>query len=275
MKWPLLSLLALGTVFAAPQPPCKNVEHCPLQVSPDDCDLDLFRRNCQVSGSHLEFLYWTTVTNNLIYAQKMDQPAWGPANNGAEGAYQTSSYNIDPGFRLTQSFFRAPRYWEVAGSYTRLTARGEDSASAPSSATQFLTGAWPLPLMSQLTAATSSLHLNYNVADFYVNRVFNPNPHLRIRMIAGLTGTWLTQNWIIRYSDILNNTGRVRNTWSYWGCGLRFGMVGDWFWTDDIYLTAKATFAGVMGPYHNRSFQTTTALAAGYNSTLPIRNASY
>ncbi len=52
-------------------------------------------------------------------------------------------------------------------------------------------------------------------------------------------------------------------------------MMGDWFWTNDIYLTTKATLAGVMGPYHNRSSQTTTALAAGYNSTLPIRKASY
>ncbi len=198
MKWSFLSLLAFATAFGASEPPCKNLDYCPVQDSPDDCDLDLFRRNCQVSSSHLEFLYWSTVESDLIYAQKMNQPAWGPANNAVQGEYKTSSYNIDPGFRITQSFFRAPRYWEVWASYTRLTSRGENSASAPPSSTQFLTGAWPLPLMGPLNTAKSSLHLNYNVADFYIDRFFSPNPHLRVRMIAGLTAAWLDQNWTIR-----------------------------------------------------------------------------
>jgi hypothetical protein len=275
MKWTFFFLLAIGTAFGAQQTPC-NIEHCPAQkASTEDCDLDLFRRNCQVFSSHLEFLYWKTVESDLIYAQKMNHPAWGPANNAVQGTYQTSNFNIDPGFRLSLSFFRAPRYWELWAAYTRLTSRGTDSISAPSSATQFLTAAWPMPLMGQLSDATSSLHLNYNVADFYIDRYFNPNPHLRIRMIAGLTGTWLNQNWTIRYFDIANNTARVKSAWDFWGCGIRFGMAGDWFWTNDIYLTVKGTLAGLMGPYHNKTFQTTTALGAGYNSTLPIRDAGY
>ena len=279
MKLLLLSLLVLATAHAElkPQknkPVCKPIDHCPVEDTPDDCDLDLFRRNCQVYSSHFEFLFWKTVATDLIYAQKMNQPAWGPDNNGVQGAYKTSCYNIEPGFRISQSFFRATRFWEVWGSYTRLTARGERSTTPSSVPTEFITASWELPFMGPLQSATSSLHLNYNVADLFVDRLFYPNPHLRVRMIAGLTGTWLGQNWTSKYFD-LTNSSRIRNAWNYWGAGLRFGMTGDWYWTDNVYLTVKGTLAALAGSYHNRTRQTTTALAPGYNSTLPIRNASY
>jgi len=281
MRWILLSLLTLGTLYAdqKPQkqtkPACKPFEYCPVEPCTDDCDLDLFRRNCQVYSSHFEFLFWKTVATDLIYAQKMNQSAWGPDNNGIQGAYKTSCYHIEPGFRLSQSFFRATRYWELWGSYTRLTGRGSNSVSPSSIPAEFLTGAWELPFMGPLNSARSSLHLNYNVADFFADRMFQANPHLRIRMIAGLTGTWLGQNWVVNYSDISDVTARIRNAWNYWGCGMRFGMMADWFWTDDIYLTVKATLAAVMGSYHNRTRQTSSVLEPGYNSTLPIRDASY
>jgi len=280
MRRVLLFLLAITAVFGQPnppknKPPCKPIDHCPSEPDPYDCDLDLFRRNCQVYSSHLEFLFWKTVANDLIYAQKMNQSAWGPDNNGIQGAYNTSCYNIEPGFRLSQSFFRATRYWEIWWSYTRMTSRGENTTTASSVPTEFVTSAWELPFMSALSSAKSSLHLNYNVADMFIDRLFYPNPHLRVRMIAGLTGTWLGQNWTARYFDISNNSARIRNAWNYWGCGMRFGMTADWFWTEDIYFTVKGTLAALMGSYHNRTLQTSSVLAPGYNSTLPIRNASY
>ncbi len=277
MKWPFLSLLVLGTIFGddLQQASCQSTSITKKKTPEAAWDADLYHRDDQVVSAHLEFLYWKTLETDLIYAQKMSLPAWGPANNAVQGNYENSSFNIDPGFRVGVSFFRAPKFWEVYGSYTRLTSRGTNSIEAPNSSTQFLTAAWPVPLMSQLTSATSSLHLNYNVADFYVDRYFNPNPHLRLRLLGGLTGTWLDQNWTVKYTDTSSNTSRVQNSWSYWGCGLRFGVMADWFWTSNIYLTTKATVGGFMGPYHNRAYQTTTVLSSGYNSTLPIRDANY
>jgi len=275
MKWPLLSLLTAVTIFGnCAQPAAKNKVQQP--VSSED-NPDLFHPNNQVLSSHIEFLYWSAVEGALMYAQKMTQPAWSSgATNAVQGKYENSTYNIDPGLRVSMSFFRAPRFWEIWASYTRLTSRGESSAKAPSRPGEYLTSAWPVPAaIGSLTHANSSLHLNYNVTDFYVDRYFNPNPHLRVRMIAGLTGTWIEQNWAMKYFGSTGFTQSVRNHWTYWGCGMRFGLMGDWFWTNDIYLTARGTLGGFIGPYHNRAIQRTNSLDPTSNNALPIRDGDY
>jgi hypothetical protein len=287
MKWIFLCLIVVSTAFGdfsqmlslTKNPPPKTTSPAPEAVSPEEAlDANLFRPNDQVSETHVEFLYWKTFTTDLIFAQVMTEPSWadiGSIQVGAMGNYKTSQFNIDPGFRISQSFFRASRFWEVWGSYTRLTARGKNNTSASSSANNFLVSAWPLPLMNALKHAKSTLHFNYNVSDFYVDRYFNPNPHLRIRMLAGLTGTWLTLNWTMKFFDITNQTARIRSTWDYWGCGIRFGMTGDWYWSNDIYLTIRGTLAGLVGPYHNRILQTENVSSPGVNNTRPFRKTSY
>jgi hypothetical protein len=279
MKSILLLLITFTTCTEAAKGSCQysvtpkaNPLPKPIVIEKDD---EIFRPNTQVFSNHFEFLYWKTVENSLIYAQKMNQPNWGPANDGAIGTFQTSKFNIEPGFRVSQSFFKASSYWEVWWSYTRLTAHGTNHAEKPSPTDVYLTSAWPAPFTSALSNARSSLGLNYNVADIYFDRYFNPNPHLRLRVLAGITGTWMSQNWTIKYFDIDNHTNRLRSTWNFWGCGIRVGTTADWYWTHNIYLTVKGTLAGLMGPYHNRTKLTTNILQSGYNSTLPIINTGY
>lgn len=230
-------------------------------------DSDLFRRDEQVFSVHASFLYWRVQESALDYALKMQHASPG-GTVYAQGKYHRACFDGEPGFRVALGFFRALRYWELWAQYTRLTARGEDQVSAPTQPDRFLTGTWPHTVAGPLTEARSNIHLNYNVADWLVDRFANPNPHLRVRFIAGATVAWINQNWVVRYyeTDVVT---QIRNQWKFIGAGLRAGSSFDWFCGYDIYMTGALTLAPLLGSYHNISHQSTIT------SPLFIRDAHY
>ena len=142
---------------------------------------------------------------------------------------------------------------------------------APSGANEYLTGTWPQILTNSVVHAHSAIEFNYNLFDLTVARMFNPNPHLRIRMVSGIGTAWIQQDWKIHYFDSLNNNTTIRNRWHYVGAGLHCGMTVDWFWGNNIYLTGLATMGAYMGSYHNQSKQTATIP----ESAGPISNSNF
>jgi hypothetical protein len=158
-----------------------------------------------------------------------------------------------------------------------MTSRGHSSAGKPDPTTEYLNGTWPQVLTEPLAGAETSVHLNYNVADFLVDRYFIPNPHLRMRAVAGITGAWMDQNWSIFYYDSSLRNTHIRSRWNYGGVGLKIGTMVDWFWTNDLYLSARASLGALMGHYRNRTKQTATnpPTVGVENTAIPLRNADY
>lgn len=239
-------------------------------------DADLYKKDVEAISTHTEFLYWTVEEGGLDYALRMNQDAWGPTASYAQGMFEIGDYNLDPGFRVAISYFNAPKYWEVKGQYTRLTAAGHDASGKPDPTNHFLTGTWPQVLDAPLASAHSFLHLNYNVFDLMVARVFNPNPHLRMKLISGIVTAWINQDFRIRYADAALRITKIKNHWSFIGAGLKVGTTVDWFWGNDIYLTGMTSTGVLMGQYTNHAFQKTTYQPNGSdNPSIPIRNAKY
>ena len=271
-RWIQIAALLFTLQMSAKAPP---------SPPPPPYDADLFLKDEQVFSGHVEFLYWTIEEGATEYAMKMSSPAWGSAlttQNYAQGNFEMAGYGFDPGLRVALSFYRAPRYWEIKWQYTRATIRGRDHAGAPDEANEFLTGTWPQIITAPLQGAKSYLHFNYNVLDMVVARVFNPNPHLRIRFIGGATSAWMSQQWVIRYFNAAQNNTRINNRWTYAAGGLKLGSTVDWFWEHDLYITATGAAGLFMGSYHNQSKQTADVAPAGaapgsYNPDLPLRNA--
>lgn len=231
-------------------------------------DADLFRRDVSVFSFHGSFLFWRVQEGALDYALKMQQAS--PAGNSyASGKYHKATFNGEPGFRIAASYFRAPKYWEIWGQYTRLTSRGSNSVGKPTAADRHLVGTWPQGTSDALSEAESHIHMNYNVADLLVDRFFNPNPHLRIRFLGGGTAAWINQNWVIKYKNATDVITQIRNKWKYVGGGFRVGTMVDWFWGNDIYLTANTNFGTLLGSYKNSVRQSVI------DESLPIRNAKY
>jgi hypothetical protein len=123
--------------------------------------------------------------------------------------------------------------------------------------------------------AKSHLHLNYNLVDFYTDRVFNPNQHLRLRVIGGMIGGWMDQMWKILYFEQQGNETSITNRWNFGAGGLKVGTSVDWYWTGELYVTATAAFSALLGLYHNSSLITTTYEPAGHDSSLPVANSRY
>lgn len=269
-KFYLLSALTLvSTLFAAKEPD----RHPP---PPPAEDPDLFYKDKQVYSAHLEFLYWKPLEGALLYALSMNKQSWNPSDTYPVGNYQHASYGFDPGFRVTLGFFRAPRYWELWATYTRMTSRGRDSITPPSGPNTFLTSTWPTYFDESLSFAKSKVHLNYNVADISADRYFIPNPHLRLRLIGGFTGAWMDQYWSIRYRDFNEQKSHVQNRWRFGGAGFRIGMMVDWFWTQDIYVTIRGSLAALVGAYKNSMYQKNSAAPGpAFNPSFPLRNAEY
>ena len=250
----------------------------PEQIPEHIWDTDLFSKNNQGYSGHVELLYWKAMEGVMNYAFKTDsvEPA---GTTSAIGQYENATYGMDPGFRLALSFFRAPHYWEVWAQYTRMTSHGSNHITAPTGGNQYLDPVWqassPIGADQTLSEADSSLHLNYNVVDYNFDRVFQPNPHLRLRLIGGLTGAWINQNTNIDYSYLSGDSSSVQLKWNYWGGGFRFGFMGDWYWFEDFYMTSRFTLAGFVGPYKNNNRQTSDGIVTRntrYDDTRAVMN---
>ena len=250
--------------------------HNAIISSPDEAEPPLFVQRRQVF-INTELLAWTVEETPLDYALRMNSPAWGPSPAFAKGRYKTAELDWAPGFRLGIGWFNQPRYWEIMWQYTQLFTSGSNDSHKPKADDDFLVSTWNIMTPAPLRKAESHISFHYRVADMIVSRVFDTNPHLRMRLIAGLTTSWMDQVWKIRYFDFNQNEDLIKNFWHYWGTGFRMGLSADWFWSGHFYFTGKITFATLMGAYRNKVKQSTT-----YNQGNPandtdilVRNATY
>ncbi len=249
------------------------------QQQPPQENQDLFNKDDAAFLISGEFLYWTVSEGALDYAIRMRGPSWSSGNSYAQGDMERVKFDWDPGYRFAFGYYRAPNFWEANFQYTFIHLKGRDSHNRPpAEQNRFMTSTWPQIFESPLNRATSSIHLNYQLADLLASRVFHlhDNPHLRLRLVGGLTGVWIRQGWKIRYFDAQLNNTMVNNKWRYWGLGFRAGITFDWFWGKDFYMTGGASTALVAGHYHNHAKQETSViLQAGDDPSIPVRDLRY
>lgn len=216
-------------------------EKCEPQVEDCSCNLFVERSQLFVDG---EFLYWTVAEPLLDYAI---QTKPGESNGTfALGNYQVNSYEYQPGFRLALSYYRCNRYWELEGQYTWFKDKGTDKTFAPLNPVREVLISLPF------VEATNSLDFHYQLGDLYVSRVFDPNPHLRMKLFGGATGGEIKQTMHTAYTNQIGDIEQIKETWNFWGAGLRLGLMVDWFWWCQFYLTARASFATLVGVYETK-----------------------
>lgn len=211
-------------------------------------DADLFHKQKKVIHLDPELLLWTIQSGSLYYAASPNHCASSSAIFIPNGRYERTKYNWTPGFRLTMGFFHAPHYWNACAQYTFFTSHGSDHCRK-----QFLIPTWP-SLDAEVKQAKSSVRLQENLINLVVSRVFFPNPHLRLKILGGITAGAFENRWHITYKDAIN-CNKIQTKWTMWGIGPRIGVHFDWYWFCHIYFTGKATFGGILGGYHNRSNQ--------------------
>lgn len=230
-----------------------------------DCKTEFFSNGCKIV-TDLEFLYWTAEVNAVDYALQTNNPVFSECG---VGDFQNADYSYDPGFRVGLRYRNGPRYWEISAAYTWLNVSGKDSVE---DTVNLITPTYLPDLLMTVTNGNSDIKLWYNILDVLAARVFDPNPHLRMRVSGGITGAWIEQNWKVTYSDTMNFVSTLNQKWTYRAVGYRVGAAFDWFWIWDIYLTGKASVGMTVGKYVNLSKQSSQF---SMNPNLTFRDSRY
>ncbi len=223
------------------------------EPKPGDYDYDLYRKDEEAIFTNLEYLFWTVEEGSLDYALKMSKPA--PSGiSYASGDVKIADFGWNPGLRVNLGYFNAKKYYEFFLQYTWLRTTGHDTDISPDAPNLYLNGTWPHIFTSPLLSAKSRISNNYNILDLLVDRVFIPNPHLRMRIYSGFTAAFIGQNWYLKYRSQKDETN-IFNRWRFRAGGFKLMTGFDWFWRKDFYITAKTSFASLIGRYKNRAYQ--------------------
>lgn len=257
-----LFLLYLTTCFGIQEesccppclPRCQEVECIPCP--------DLYQIGRPTVFTNFEFLYWQVLEGALDYAFRMTRPTWGPTSSYVQGREKRAKFKYQPGFRASIGYFNAPKYYEGWIQYTWLYDKGSNSATQPTVPGASLLSTFPTQFTVPIAQATSHVDFHYHVIDLLADRIFVPNPHLRVRVFGGIPLTYQKQKWEVTYTNTEGNTSTVQNRWRFYGGGLKIGTNLDWYWGPHIYMTALFSSGLVLGNYHNQVIGKTTAIPA-------------
>jgi hypothetical protein len=279
----------LGTTFLYSKKCIREIEHCiqedeycapeeKCSMPKEECSAleeeDLFNKDCSAVFINGEFLYWTVSEGALDYALVTKSSSGESALSSARGDFKKAKFDWDPGFRVALGYYHREKLMNVWGEYTRLRVKNSNSATKPDDPDLYLNGTF-YQVLNVLESARSHIRMNYDLVDFLVARVFIPNPHLRLRLLGGLTSAILKQRWNVKYYDEESFMTETKNKWKFFGGGVKIGLGIDWFWTHDFYLTGKSTFALLIGKYKNYAIQRTTLDPSDFDINVPFRDSKY
>jgi hypothetical protein len=260
----------------------------PAPVRPYDYDLFSKDRECEFID--IEALCFKLLNNQpvgmLNDSPASQTPIGGVYDSGVSSRIKNMNWKWRPGVRVSVGYFNAPKYWEVMGQYTWFQDTGTRSIINPSSSESYLRTGGYLPadftsstlqpiIVGQgnpiLLSIQANAQLDYNDLSTLVTRNFYPNPHLRLKVVGGLTSMWAHQT-----TDIQNTFSGMSETLDYrfhskyWGIGFKMGTTADWYWGKDFYLTGKVFWSIVTGRWNTN---TKVASSTGTLYTQPYDSA--
>lgn len=231
-------------------------------------DYDLFSKDRECEYIDLEALVFKLLNNQAVGAVSSSPSQQTSATTDAKTHDEIKNiyWQWRPGFRVTLGYFNAPKYWEVMGQYTWFEDHGHKTVNSPNPSQNYLKVGCFLPVSDGFSSASNPVQKIHAKADLYYNdfsalvsRNFYPNPHLRLRVLGGLTSMWAHQRTELENTFTnLSNTLDSRFHSKYWGIGFKMGAVADWYWGKDFYLTGKVFWSIVTGRW-NTDTKTTSS----------------
>lgn len=232
---------------------------------PRPYDYDLFSKDRETVYADLEAVVWKLLNNQAI-GLKFNQPINAPLTGepGTPSQVINMNWKWRPGFRVTVGYFNAPKYWEVMGQYTWFQDSASKSVISPGTSSQHylkVGGYTPAALSSPYQLLQNPVECIHAKGDLYYNdfstlvaRNFYPNPHLRLRVLGGLTSLWAHQDTHVS-NEFFNVPASLDYDYhsKYWGVGFKMGTGADWYWGKDFYLTGKVFWAIVTGRWNTQT----------------------
>lgn len=220
-------------------------------------DYDLFSKDRETEYLDLEGMFYKLLNNQAVGARSLS-PTQAPDPKTSEKILDLD-WDWRPAFRVTVGYFNAPKYWEVMGQYTWFQDRASLAEHVDTTSDNYLRVGCYLPneftLAAQpVTDISASARLYYNDLSTLVTRNFYPNPHLRLRVVGGLTSVWTHQTTELTNTFYSTPNQLICNfDAKYWGVGFRMGTGADWYWGKDFYLTGKVFWSIVTGRWNTNT----------------------
>lgn len=203
------------------------------------------------------FLYWRAYIDETDFITTGPQPPIPSGDNqGAIGTYQHGALSWDSGFRVGLGYCFPRTFWNLQAEYTYYHSHNRQCFVAQSTTPPSMNGGFN-EHTGTMTQASSTMSLNYQVADLYLSHRFLPADCLSLEFQFGPTGGWIDERWRIHYTG-LTGQSCIKNGFNFHGGGLRIGLNGEWYIRKGIGILTRATIAELIGMYHAKIYQLDT-----------------
>ena len=190
-----------------------------------------------------DLLIWITDENIHDYVSRTDTSPFVPNQTqvGLQGDLQEAKFDWRFGFRVNAAFDVEPEFWGAEAVYTYFDDKGSVRDTAP------LLGTFFEGTVTPLDSASTFIDFREHLGDLYFFKRLHIANRILMRLLAGLTGGYLKQDWTLRYFGAGEST--INRDWKFRGFGMMGGINLDWFFGAGLGIITNLNVRAIYGRY--------------------------
>lgn len=172
-----------------------------------------------------------------------------------EGALLSPNYQLRSGVRAAIDYRLPHTAWDFQVAYTYFRSNANAAETAPVGGTLYATLTRP-GLNDEVTSATATATLEYNVYDAVIGRRFVLDEHATVRAFGGFAFAQIRQKFDVFYNGGDALQGRVLTESNFNGFGPLFGAEGQFTLTEHWHIYARSVGGLFTGTARNPLLET-------------------
>ena len=170
-----------------------------------------------------DFIYWTVRQDGQFYSVS------GVGTNTNKGSVHELDWRWQPGFKVALGLNLPHDDWDLLAEYTWIYSKAS-GRTQQDAATSTLTSYWAVNgAVAFLQNARASWGNHFNNIDLELGKNTQLSPYFNLRLHAGLKGSWINQNYNVRYTTITGDLQHLKQDHDFWGVGPRAGIDTTWY----------------------------------------------
>jgi len=192
-----------------------------------------------------DFIYWTVREDGMFHAVS------GVGPNVGKGRVHDLDWEWDPGFKVGLGFNLPHDGWDIFAEYTWIRTSVSDTVSQDP-ATSNLISYWTINGIAPiqfLARSRATLDVHFNDIHLELGRNSYLSQYLKLRIHAGLQGTWINQDYEVYQTLPDDSMYRLSQNQDFWGIGLRAGLNTSWQFTQNWSFYADFALSILWGEF--------------------------
>lgn len=211
--------------------------------------------------------------------RSMDFAIIDPNDQGAEipeGSIESLEWERRSGFRAGAGYVLPGSGWDIGFVYTYLHSNDSRSLVAPANGTLLTTLSRP-GAVDEVTAASASASLDYDVLDFELGTKVVQSPFSTIRVFGGPRMAWIDQKLSAQYDGNTAVQSEASAPLLFDGYGMRMGGEGNFAMGGGFSFFTRASGSLLVGDFRTRLLETNSAgntlvadISEKYEKVVPV-----